>query len=175
MATEEHVPLSVVQEKFGSILTRLSAEPTMALAAAANPLLALEELGFSLDLDGRLDLQDRSRFGKWQIAERRRLRKTVFEHAGRRFDLDDSQVLHVVLTRDLRLALPLLPEQLASFAGERDPLQEHENVHPVMVPLLAYRRLDARSPKFAPPALYRRIRSGELAFPNLRLRARPKA
>jgi hypothetical protein len=135
----------------------------------------LKELGFSLDLDGRLDLQDRCRFGKRRVAQRQRLRKSIFEHAGRRFDLDDPQMLHAVLTRDLQLALPLRAEQLAPPTGERDPLREYEHAHPVMAPLLAYRGLDASSPGFAPPELYRRLRSGELAFPNLRLRARPKA
>ncbi|MGK9236344.1 hypothetical protein KXS07_31470 [Inquilinus limosus] len=172
---EEVIPLSVVQDRIDEILVRLAEMPAMSAAAAANPLLVLEELGFALDLEGRLELQDRARFGKREIAERRRLRRSIFEHAGRPFDLHDPDALFQLLSTELRLATPGGPEQMEQPIGNCDPLHGLKDAHPIMAPLLAYRRLDASAPGFAPPELYRKLRSGQLTFPDLRLRARLRA
>jgi hypothetical protein len=173
MTDQKVVPLSVVQAELSEILGRLG-EGAASTAAAANPVLALEELGYPLDLEGRLELEDRGRFGARQVAERCRLREQIFEAAGRSFDLQDPQAVHRLLTDDLHLVVPVEPEELARPLVDRDPLHELKDAHPVMAPLLAYRRLDASVPGFAPRDLYARLRSGELAFPNLRLRARPR-
>lgn len=173
MAAHETVPLSAVQAKLSEILGRLN-ESSILTAAAANPVLALEELGYPLDFEGRMELEDRARFSTRQAAERRRLRKQIFAAAGRSFDLQDPRAVHRLLTDDLQLVVLAEPEGLARPLVDRDPLHDLKDAHPVMAPLLAYRRLDSSVPSFAPRNLYARLRSGELAFPDLRLRARPR-
>ncbi|MBL3596350.1 hypothetical protein JMM63_12330 [Rhodovulum sulfidophilum] len=92
-----------VQAAVKDIAARLNATPELARAALINPLLALEELGFELDLAARLELEDRARFSKKQSAERRKLRDEIFEAAGRVFDPGQGDVLAAVLFDELNL------------------------------------------------------------------------
>ena len=49
------------------LLKRINADQGLAVAAAANPILALSELGYELAPAVRQDLEERSRFSKRQI------------------------------------------------------------------------------------------------------------
>ncbi len=92
-----------VQAAVHDIAARLNVTPELARAALINPLLALEELGFDLDLAGRLELEDRARFSKKQIAERQSLRKKIFAAAKREFDPGQEHDLAEVLFDELKL------------------------------------------------------------------------
>ncbi|WP_299635760.1 hypothetical protein [uncultured Ruegeria sp.] len=92
-----------VQAAVHDIAARLNVTPELARAALINPLLALEELGFDLDLSGRLELEDRARFSKKQIVERKSLRKKIFVAAGHEFDPGQEHDLAAVLFDELKL------------------------------------------------------------------------
>lgn len=178
-----------------SILKEINADPALALRAAANPLLALEELGYSLTPELRAEAESRVRFPKATRERMATLEKEIFHAAGERFDLRAPAEVERVLFTKLKLPRPQLeqpptaqrapaapqPETmmarmaLALDRGFVDPLGALAGKHPVMQPLLEYRRLDASEPPLAAPAVYERIRRGEVKLPIVRIRGRLKS
>jgi hypothetical protein len=180
-----------VQKQVQSILDRINADPLFALAAAASPLFALEELGYEVDPDLREDLSNRLRFGQKTSERLRKLREAVFRHAGHPFDLGSAEELRRVLFDELRVTArerpprsaqsqrrprrdapdtSPLPPQLGWGQKVEDPLKVLRGAHPIMDPLLEYRRLEASEPRLASRALYDEIRRGERRLPVARLR-----
>lgn len=109
MATAGNTIRSIeeLREQVPAILKRLNADQALLLAAAANPILALEELGYRIPNELHLDLDRRIRFS---VAERERLAEItgrLHEIAKEAFDPDDPAELERVLFT--RLALPELP------------------------------------------------------------------
>ncbi|MCU0805238.1 MAG: hypothetical protein MUF79_09145 [Burkholderiales bacterium] len=178
-----------------SILKEINADPALALRAAANPLLALEELGYSLTPALSAEAERRVRFPKATRERMAVLEKQVFEAAGEHFDLRAPAEVERVLFTKLELPRPQIeplraaqrapaPQQsetlmarLAVSLGREfvDPLGGLAGRHPVMQPLLEYRRLEASEPPLAAPALYERIRRGEVKLPIVRIRGRLKS
>lgn len=174
-----------IQERIASIVDELNRNPPLAIAAAANPFEALEELGYRVDAEARPEIEDRLRFATKEAARRKRLRAQIFELVGHAFDLDSAEELRAVLYEELSItpfpdergcypALPPtdLPRRPVSGVPEADPLQMLEGRHPIMGPLLEYRRLDAAHPRFAPLAAFELIRAGDASggVRNLRIR-----
>jgi hypothetical protein len=174
-----------------SLIQRINADQGLALRAAANPLIAIEELGVRLAPSVRTEAERRVRFSKAARERLLVLEKEVFKHAGYVFELDDPQALERVLYKELKLprstaqaqaqaeaVAPNAPKARApsvAFAREFvDPYDVLAGSHPIMAPLLEYRRLEASQPKLAPRDLYERIRRGEVRAPVVRLRARLK-
>jgi hypothetical protein len=140
-----------------SIVAQLNAEPGLAIAALANPVLALEELGYQLDGEVRQEVEDRLRFTPGQAKRIRQLRRQLFEHAGRPFDPASEEELDSVLHEELGLER----RELKALAGE----------HGVVEPLIEYRELDESEPRFAQPEVYRSIRAGKRNLPVSGVRA----
>ena len=187
-----------LQQQAPLVLDRLHAAPALMLAAAANPLLALEELGYQIAPAVRQEFSDRLRFGAGGALRLRRLRERVFEHAGHPFDLESATELQRVLFAELRLApAPAVgPEKAAigladlgrlpvrtrygppgsTAAGAptaaADPLAALELKHPIITPLLEYRSLEASQPRLASRELWDEIRQGRHAVPITSLVAR---
>ena len=174
-----------LQERIGSIVARLNDDLDLAVAAAASPFLALEELGYHVVPEARPGIEDRLRFPAKKSAMRKRLRKAIFEHAGRELDLQSAEALHQVLFVDLSItpypdARGCIPEPpdthpLPLARGREpapDPLGVLEGRHPIIEPLLEYRRLDASRPRFAPQSAYEAIRQGTRShgIRNVRIR-----
>ena len=164
------------------ILETINADPQLALRAAVNPLLALEELGYELTPKLRVEAERRIRFSSEARQELETLEREIFRHAGESFDLDSAEATQRVLFDKLRLQRPeamiavperKTPVQRSSFLRDfKDPLEPLADRHPIMTPLLAYRRLDASEPRLAPRSLYERVRRGEVSLPVTRVRAR---
>lgn len=179
------------------ILERINADEQLALAAAANPVLALQEIGYEISDEVERDLERRARFDRDERSRLAELEAEVFRHAGRPFDIGAADELETVLFEELRIPRPQRnpsAEQQGREHKEKrergpkaaprvpnvgwgprvpDPLEELADAHPVMGPLLEYRALEARHPRFAPRPLYERVRRGEAGV-TLRLRARLK-
>ncbi|HEX2611077.1 MAG TPA: hypothetical protein VHK68_08700 [Gemmatimonadales bacterium] len=164
--------ITQIQESLDEILDRVNADPDLARAAVSNPILALEELGYTLDPEVRFEIEDRGRFEDSKlIARRRRLRVQIFKAAGRTFDPDSPDELAAVL-RDLgvrpRGGGECRLEQvrpLRTGPGREEPLEDAleplRDQHPMMAPLLEYRRIDASRPGFAQKSLYGQLRAGK--------------
>jgi hypothetical protein len=184
-----------LQRRVPSILKRINADPWLALRAAANPILVLDELGYELTPKLRAEVELRVRFPPEARQRLAALATRIHELAGESFDLDSPEQLEHVLFRKLKLPRPAPEPSLViqrqsrpkggahelhplavhySIPGARfvDPLEALRGQHPLLEPLLEYRALQARHAPLAPPALYARIKRGEDDLPKLRLRAR---
>jgi|SRR5450756_1209001 hypothetical protein len=173
-------------------LRAINDDDRRSLAAAANPLFAVEELGYRIDPPARQEIEDRIRFRPRSAARLRTLRTAIYEQAGREFDLQSGAELREVLVGLLgsgrsageqeqgTYALPKgldtkpLPPQVGWGTSTEDPLERLRGAHPVMEPLLEYRRLEASEPRLASRKLYQDLRSGKREASVTRLRGRFK-
>jgi len=180
-----------LQAQIGPILDKLQADHQLTLAAAVNPLFALEEIGYHIDPQARPLIEERLRFPPRDVVRRQALREDISRLAGRPVDLASAEELGVLLFDELKLVLPAaaaqkayqaagpapidtrpLPPQLSYRPKVTDPLEVLSGQHPIIAPLLEYRRLEASAPLLAPRAIYDEVRQGkrELGFPRLRAR-----
>lgn len=188
--------LHELQRLVPSIVKEVNANDALALRAAANPLLAIEELGYELAPGLRIEAERRVRFPKAAIERLERLEQQVYERADERFAIDSPAELDRVLFEKLKLPRPdqrgttkgsrkqpaattpptLVAEPAPHFARRPfvDPLEALRGAHPIMEPLLEYRKLEASEPRLAPRDLYERIRDGKVELPATRLRVRLK-
>ena len=164
-----------------TLIEALNKDFQLALGAAANPFLALEELGYRVDEKIRPAVERRLRFPPATAEKLDELALKIYRLARRTFPLEDADELHRVLFEELKLPRPAaagvkLTAPLAYHAGRakpvEDPLEALRGAHPIMEPLLEYRRLEATAPRFAPRELYLRLRRGETWHPISRLQAR---
>jgi competence ComEA-like helix-hairpin-helix protein len=187
-----------LQTNIESILEQMNASPQLALAAAANPLLALEELGYDIDPAARSEITRRLRFSPRIAVRLRQLEDEVAAIAGRRVDLDSAEDLQRLLFKELRLdargdseddyqqkaqhkqgwspsldTRPLPPD-LSSIGKRDDPLRVLEGKHKVMEPVLEYRRLEASTPRLASKQDYERVREGQIQLGVEKIRGRLK-
>lgn len=164
--------LQALHQLLPKIIDELNASPELALAATANPLHAMEELGYRIDPGARPEIEDHVRF-KPQAAQRlTALRNQIYQLAKRSFDLNAPHELHQILCEELKVSFAeaLPPEVIQSVTplpqGEDrssthpDPLEKYRDQHPIMEPLLEYRCLEASSPRLADLEMYREIRNG---------------
>jgi hypothetical protein len=184
------------QKAMPRLIAALNDDPGLARAALANPLFAIEELGYTIDEDVRTTFERRIRFTSDEAARLQTLAEEISKAAGCDVDVDDpyelARVLFEVLdlprpdssgehhndegrdlqTRD-RAALPTEPldPRLPWVETTRsDPLEQLAGVHPVMKPLLEYRQLDATQPRLASPDAYRRARDETTSVSNVSFR-----
>ena len=204
-----------LQARAGEILDRLRSAPILALAAAANPLLAVEHLGYQFDPKTRPGIADRIRLGPTAAGQLAELRTTIARLIDRQVDPDDGPAVRRLLT-DLGVLTSQpdgdepgtgrrRPSRSQSGHGRRhpdrtepgvgpspaadadpdtdpprwhpggagpDPLEPYRGRHPVLEPLLEYRRISARRPRFAPPHAFAAILDGTVTTPLTAVRGR---
>lgn len=194
-----------LQADVNAILKQINEDPQLALAAAANPLLALEEMGYEIEDAARTEIARRVRFSPRVTVRLRQLEDEVASIAGRKVDLNSAEDVRRLLFEDLGLkepdehagyeqttqtqhrrgkrpdrftldTRPLSPD-LSSVDRPDDPLRVLADRHEVMDPLLAYRQLEASTPRLASRQAYEAVRAGKvrLGIENLkgRLKAQP--
>jgi len=185
-----------LQRLVPAIVKEINADERLVLRAAANPLLALEELGYRLTPEVRIEAERRIRFSPQTVERLTQLAEAIYSYADERFDIESPTEIERVLFEKLKLprietkeppkaqrkrptqqpeptlALQPSPSYLRRPFG--DPLERMRGAHPIMEPLLEYRRLEASEPRLAPRELYERIKSGAVALPVTNLRARLK-
>ncbi|MBR0696740.1 hypothetical protein [Bradyrhizobium lablabi] len=160
-----------------SILERIHTDPELAIAAAVNPLLFLDEIGYSLSAKVSAEIEERSRFSRRQIARRHKAIAKIDEITKERADLSSPEAIVEIFAK---LGLDDVRPDLGQTGGRasgvldfsEDFLAENRTRHPLFGALLELRRIEANSRLFASDAIYRKIRSRRLAIPGLRLKAR---
>ena len=178
------------------IVEALNADPALALAAAANPILAMEELGFEFDAAARPAIEARFRFRPRTAQRLGKLRGELFRAAGRPFDPTDGADVRAVLkeagvktparakldspgrwtVRGSAAAEGASPRRKRRRAVEapEDPLAELAGTHEIVEPLLEYRRLEASEARLAAPEVFASIRDGRRELPITGIRGRFK-
>jgi hypothetical protein len=191
--------METLRRRVPSIVKRLNEDPSLALRAAANPVLALSSMGYTLTDRLAREVELRVRFRPEDIERLEALRAEVQTLAGESFEPDNPAQLHDLLF--VRLELPPLPPTqpvvIAAAAMARqapaitrhplelswtppggvrrpDPLAPLAEAHPVMRPLLAYRALNASQPQLASRGACERLVRGDATLPKIRLHARLK-
>jgi hypothetical protein len=152
-----------LQARVEWIIGEITADAALTAAAAANPLLALEELGIVIDATARDAIADRLRYGPARSVRVRRLRERVRKAFGQDIDPEDEDSVRGIV----------LEENLGSSSSDLDAtLHEASAWHPGAKSLLELRSVVASAPGFAPRSTYQAIRTGDLSVPisNLRIR-----
>lgn len=178
------------RRQVGSILAEINANPALAIAAAANPLFALEDLGYEIASEARAEIEDHVRFGAAKAARLKHLRATIHKIAGRKFDLESAESLREVLERpeaplagtgsqkhaakpkcEFPPAFNLARSPQVKWAPQvEDPLEQFRGKHRMVEALLEYRRIEASEPRLATRALYDEIRQGKRRTPLVSVR-----
>ncbi len=170
--------LKELQLQMPRILGQHGKDPSLTLLAFANPLLALEKVGYSFTPEAKEEITAHVRFGKTGAAAMQLLKEQIFAAAGKPFDLRDAaalqQNLSAILSRDDakidkpkaraasgpgKLALPQAEIDLILGSVKKpvkveggkvnDPLEAYRSKHAVIAPLLEYRKLEATHPQLA--------------------------
>jgi hypothetical protein len=181
--------LEDARQQVGFIVAQINSNPKLAIAAAANPLFALEDLGYEVTPEAQVEIADHVRFGATTAARLKRLRTMIHKAAGRTFDLESDQSLREVLEQlEVRLGQAGSPRhakrkpetspvfslarspQLKWTSKEDDPLEVFRGRHPVMDALLEYRQIESSEPRLATRALYDEIRQGSRRTPLVSVR-----
>lgn len=185
---------SELQAEVATIVGRLNDDQSLARAAAVNPLYAIEELGYATDPAQRPEIEDRLRFRPRDAARLRQLRRRIIKEAERTFDpASDDEVLAVLRELDV-LPVRTAPKPAGGAyqqsvrrgaAGARpephqavlrkdelaELLEPLRDAHPVVEPLLVYRRLELSEPRLAPRDLFDEVRRGVRKTPVTSIRA----
>lgn len=192
--------IDTLRRRVPSIVRQLNEEPALALRAAANPILALAEMGYELTDRLAREVELRLRFTPATIERLSALRERLAKLAGEPFDPDNAAELRRILFE--KLELPPLPprgqaivvaagpvaRQSASTPRDEldfpwippggvrhpDPLEGLRKAHPIIEPLIEYRAIQASQPPLATKEIFERLARGELTGPTLRIRARLK-
>ena len=174
-----------LQRRVPRILKALAADERLSLAAAANPILALERLGHSFTPTARRQVEARIRFGERGAGRLAALVARVQTSLNAEVDIDSPQELSAALAPALSetalgtlrasggLQAVLSPRNLRSAGdADSDPLAAIAGAHPAIEPLVEYRALQATVPRLAAPERFRSILEGEVRTPVQRVRFR---
>lgn len=161
--------IAQLQEQVGKLLERVNADRQLALAAATNPLLALEELGFRVTPDVQREIARRSRYTRRQLVQIDASWPVLLKQAPdfpRDIDLLSAAQIRRVLHATLRIPDERIPRDLAMPPRPApDPLEPLRDAHPALPALLDLREVERSALQFATPELYRKVRSGKLNLP----------
>lgn len=188
--------MAQIRDIITEVLEQVNDNHRLAVAALANPVLALEELGYGLSDELRSSIVRRARFPADEIEQLNDLSEIIDDLAGRHVDPEDPEDIERLLFDELQLARPdayrkraltrsARADMLAGDADRQygrlgarpqrswdDPLQELLGQAPVVEPLIEYRALDARRPPLADASTYAALRDGDLSTPVIDVRAR---
>ncbi|MCB8980731.1 MAG: hypothetical protein H6657_25250 [Ardenticatenaceae bacterium] len=195
--------LPELQRLMPRLLKDAADQPSLLLAAAANPLLAMARMGYEVAPEAARTIEYRARFGEAGGAAFEQLQAELFQTAGQTFDPADGRILRRVLAellpteatqkgqkgqnveRKQRTALLDAAESRPiGVPGQqplRDPLADYADLHPIIPLLVEWRRQNLQSPRFASEEVFDRILAGEQKLPitevtfTLQPRSRRKA
>jgi hypothetical protein len=166
------------------IIKGLGSDPLLALGAAANPLLALEELGLQIDPSVRQEIEDRIRFPADKAKQLQELRATIFRYSGGAFDLGSHHEVERVLVDKLGLAparrdppsserADPIDSKRSQYSADPPPpakggrgaeilalLDALRGAHPIISALHEYTQIELSRPRLAPRERYQAIRNG---------------
>jgi hypothetical protein len=161
-----------LQKHVPSIVRAVNADPALGLAAAVNPLYALEELGYRIPADLQRTVEHRIRFSEAQTGQLARLKAEIHEGLHKNFDIESDAELAAVLQKKLKLGKDQrFPAEIAHqpqlkwTEQHADPLEPLRSTHPVMPAILEYRKIEASEPRLGNRDLYDQVRRGAIKLP----------
>jgi hypothetical protein len=143
------------------LVEQINADPRLALAAASNPFLALAELGYVLAPAVERDIEERARYSKKQVAERRKIKADLAELLGRAPESLTREILQAIIRTDITSATkPADPSVTAKKAKSAASLAAR------------FLAIEDSARRFADVETYAAIRNGERKISSLKLKAR---
>ena len=184
MAQKKITSFKAFHKLVPEIIEQLAKDDALATRAAVNPLLAFEELGYNLASDVQKKVELILLFPPKTRKHLQKLEKDIHDIAGKEFDINDEKEIGKVLFHELKLTRPqrtlaVITEDIIRQGSElvkgkrsqwSDPLEDQERAHPIIPPLLAYRKLIAERPGFAPRKLYEQLKTGQHKLPVSKIR-----
>lgn len=164
--------LADLQKHVPSIVKTVNADSQLAMAAAVNPIFAIEELGYQVPHGLRRTIEHRIRFSLHDFERLQKLSAEIHAEFGREFDIESdnelSHALHDKLKSQevdrLPQSLTLIP-RLSWVRSQPDPLEGLRERHHLVKLLVEYRKIEASAPRLATRQLYDEVRSGKTPIP----------
>lgn len=170
------------------LLKETAGNDRLLLAAAANPILVLTQLGYQVSPEAAREIEIRARFGAEQGAAYEELEAKLHKIAGEAFDptapdaaarvLENALApsdtvgskkkeasLNKTARRQILEAARQRPSGPLGYTPQQDPLEPFAELHPAIPLLIRWRQMEQRSPRFAAPEIARRILEGEITLP----------
>jgi DNA polymerase I-like protein with 3'-5' exonuclease and polymerase domains len=164
--------LHQLQKHVPSIVKAVNAEPSLALAAAVNPLFAIEELGYKIPASLSRTVEHRIRFSVEQADRLEKLSAEIHREFHQQFDIESETELSRVLHKELKPGghqkLPsklTLQPQMKWAEYQEEPLEPFRHAHPAMKLILEYRQIEASEPRLGSRELYDQVRTGAIKVP----------
>jgi len=177
--------LRELQLQMPRILEEYGNDQSLTLLAFTNPLFALEKIGYSFTSEAREEIIQHIRFGKEGIDKLNKLKADIFTITGQSFNLDDSIIVRERLAKVLSID-ETAPKSKSKAAVVRptdaifdavvkpvvvkdgtveDPLEAYVSEHPVIAPLLEYRKIQVLAPQLASAEVSEKILSQKEKLP----------
>jgi len=143
--------------------------------ALANPLLALEKIGYTFSPEAKTEIENHVRFGKENASRYMTLKKNIEQSVGAKIDVDDTQAVKQLLEKELKKSAPGDKEKILSAIDKpvsfskselSDPLQKYKSQHPVLEQLVELRKLQALNPPLATQESIEKIQKSSPSFFN---------
>jgi hypothetical protein len=180
--------LKEIQLQVPEILQKYADNQELALIALANPLMALEKIGYTFTPEAREEIENRIRFGKQGAEKFSLLKQSVFEAARKRFDLNStaelkSTVKAILLKQSASGKKDKSASEVLTFAriesiltlldhpvtgknrDEPDPLSVYARDHSVIEKLIEFRKMEASQPRLADEKALVQILANKDVFP----------
>ncbi|MEM7513526.1 MAG: hypothetical protein AAF388_21540 [Bacteroidota bacterium] len=172
------------------VLKTINTDENLSLAAAYNPILAMEKVGLAFSEGAKSEIELNIRFGKQKAKEVSRMEKEIIQLAGEPLNLEDAQSVSKFISKQLRsVKLSKIPKSVnaknkqdltrkvlrfvqnkAESSGksrEFDPsilkfLDEKESV---ISKIIRYQILQLRFPRFGTQEGFDKLLYGEVSVP----------
>lgn len=156
--------LNQLQKLMPRLLEEHGGNKKLMKATIANPILALEEIGFTISSALKIEIEEKVRFSRKQQKERSEIQEKMYGMFGKKIDLSSKEILKKELTRILSADSTNAVKKTIKISGllkeievdpspklfqkvdKKDPLHSYKNVHEIVPLLIAYRKLELTAP-----------------------------
>lgn len=161
------------------IVKAITAHPALAQRALANPLLAIEELGYQLSDTVQWEIERYVRYSRTSRKALTELENEIGRLIGKKIDPHNEAALEETLFVDLNLKRPrnsirlsqVHPREAAHAKIQApiqtpvDPLHEIVDAHPAVRLIIQYREVIHRTAPLATREQYEELKSGKRTLP----------
>ncbi|MBV4360644.1 DNA polymerase family A protein [Pinibacter aurantiacus] len=162
------------------LLEKYGNDTDLAYIALANPLAALEKLGYTITDEAKTELETYARFGKQEMERYNELKAKIFSLAGSTFNLQDDNETAAVFEKLVeKNQKPAAKKESASlkisdlilsapqFVKDKwtDKLEDAKDIHPAIPALLEFRKIENSVPRFADAATLEIIQQKKQSTP----------
>lgn len=165
------------------LLEKYGSDTDLAYIALANPLAALEKLGYTITDEAKTELETYARFGRQDMERYNELKAKIFSLTGSTFNLQDDNetaaVFEKLMDKNAKASAPAAKKESTSvkikdlilsapqFVKDKwtDKLEDAKDIHPAIPALLEFRKIENSVPRFADAATLEIIQQKKQSTP----------